>query len=152
MAGRNIPGVGIPGETADLVQVVYTGGQGKGAHYYKGLVTRHGYKVRYGAKIFVDPRDAAPTNSMFEYVKNPTQIPKQASKVVADRKPKEAVRKFPVIEGTELPDIVNINYNDVISILSDMQLSAEDIQKLHDIETQSRKRVRVLAWLKRRMK
>ena len=151
-ASRNIPGVGIPGETADLVQVVYTGGKGKGAHYYKGLVTRHGYKVKYGAKIFVDPRDAAPTNSMFERIVDPTQAPKQAKEVVAERDPKEAVRKFPIMEGTDLPDIMNISYNDVISILNDMQLSDEDIQKLHNIESQGRSRKRVMAWLQRRMK
>ena len=148
--------MGIPGEIDGLVKVRYVGGEGKGSHYYRGVVTGHAYKVNYGAEIFVDPQDAAPYNSMFEILGRPA-APKQAAEIVPEkvspdaRKPKEAVRKFPVMEGTNLPDIMTINYNDVISILNDMELSPEQLQKLYDIEDQGRGRKRVLGWLKRRM-
>jgi hypothetical protein len=154
-AGRNIPGMGIPGELDDLIKVRYVGGEGKGAHYYRGLVTGHAYKVNYGAEIFVDPRDEAPFNSMFEAmaVPKPTVAKAAVAKAVpVDRDPTEAVQKFPITEETkEYPDLTTIPYNDAIAALNDMELTTHDARALHAIEVAGRNRVRVLAYLKRRM-
>lgn len=43
--------------TGDSVSARYVGGHGKGAHIYRGIVTRYPYRVIEGATIRADPRD-----------------------------------------------------------------------------------------------
>jgi len=40
-----------------LVLVQYVGGQGRGKHYYEGLVSKVAYRVSWGVYLYADPRD-----------------------------------------------------------------------------------------------
>jgi hypothetical protein len=47
----------LPGEIEGRVLALYIGGQGRGKHYYRGIVSSFPYKVVYGDYVYADPRD-----------------------------------------------------------------------------------------------
>ena len=150
MFTQNVPA--IPGEKEGMVLVTYTGGKGKGKHYYRGPVTKFAYKVKHGQTLNVDPLDVIAI-AMFETVAKPKtekvlEVPKKIvrtpRRIEIDRTPEE-------VAPINVPDISSMNYQDVLTWLDDIKPDPESAAYILDIEKKWRNRVRVKAFLERRL-
>jgi hypothetical protein len=54
----------LPGEVDGRVLSQYTGGQGRGKHYYRGISTGFPYKVQYHDYVYADPSDVKTEGDM----------------------------------------------------------------------------------------
>ena len=159
----------LPGTQEGRVLVQYVGGKGGGKHYYRGLVTKFPYNVKYGQYYYVDPADAKEeydkiNHSLFVIIPQEQEQPKPEKKEVVkveeskaeelERKPRKSPEKAPIMykpeeESEELPDIANLRWRQEIR---HMEFSPEQAKQLHSIESKGKKRVKVLAHLKKYMK
>lgn len=156
----------VPLEFEGKVLATYVGGKGKGAHYYKGLVSREVRRVKFGDTVYVDPRDARDAEDVAStklYVRMkldpaiaqakkvaPAQAEK-ASPAVVKRAPRahEDVAKTPVTEPkvVEVPDI----YNMTLKEIGAMDIDAATATELLAAEKNGRNRTKVIAILQGKM-
>lgn len=159
----------LPGMSGDRVLALYTGGKGRGKHYYRGPGTKFNYKVLYGEHYYVDPSDAKDegvhVNSLFvranRDVPSPSEVrvipPVEEVKPPVKLEPRKAPVKTPVTtqdpprffnkEAEEaLPDIVNLKWAKEIR---HMEFTPDQAKKLIPIEEKGLGRVKVLAHLKK---
>lgn len=161
----SVQNVNLPLEFEGRILSQYIGGNGKGRHYYRGIVSRFPYKVMYGDILYADPRDVKDRNNeqnnslLVKVVRSatppapaPAPAPKPVEKkpevveevvsMVPDRTPvKMEVVKTPVVE--ELPDISKIPAKKV----TEMEIDPEVAKKLLKMEKSGLNRVKVVQHL-----
>lgn len=99
VAGANTPVDvnSLPGEIDGRILSEYTGGQGRGKHYYRGVNTNFAYKVQYKDLVYADPADVKdPANTSYN--------DRSLLVKVIQRKIIPTPTPFPVV--TTQPDIV----------------------------------------------
>ena len=162
------PPVDLPSEFNGKVLARYIGGQGKGTHYYEGVVTKDFQKVEFGDLVYVDPRDTRSeeemaSQSMYVRVNQPTPpaipapapvptVPSastlpSASTVTSTTVPtakRLPTKKTEARPEEDIPDISNMPYNDIIAL----DLTPDIAKRLLDIEQNNLERRKVLKYLK----
>lgn len=164
----------VPGSVEGLVLVKYTGGKGKGKHYYRGQGTNFAYKVLHNQYINVDPADA--NSSLFERVvrEQPKPLkakPKPVTPKPITKKEEPKVERKPVVaeelmreayeadfgggdeseEWIDMSEVLDQNYRKVIATLEELSPSQEEAEEILDAEKQGRNRKKVVEWLERRL-
>lgn len=153
--------VDLPSEFQGRVLARYVGGQGKGSHYYEGIVSKDFQKVKYGDLVYVDPRDTRlpeemASQSMYvRVVQAAPPTPQPPPPVVPAPKATQAptvpeVKRLPVKKTevakkeADLPDISNMPYTEIIAL----DLTKDIATRLLKVEEDNLGRRKVVNYLK----
>jgi hypothetical protein len=150
----------LPLQFEGKVLARYVGGKGKGKHYYQGIVSKMYYRsVQYGDLVYADSRDVSKLNdagtSKFVPIERsvaqkpnivaqkpiPAAVPAPASVVIIEdtpRVPKVDIEKEPVVDGDDVEDEVDVNFEDISKMslkdIKTLEISCEDAKELIVIE------------------
>lgn len=131
----------------------YIGGKGRGKHWYRGISTGTGYRVKYGLYLYVDKTDVKDPgdttgHSSFVRVVRPAPKVEQAPIAVVEppkmptpvRTAVKPVAKTPVWQA---PDIAKMKMVDIMNL----ELTPAQAAVLLEQEETGRTRAKVIAWL-----
>lgn len=140
----------------ELVLAQYTGGKGRGKHYYQGIQTRQMYRVEYGDYLYAhsaDTRGKDQTSHPSYLVRynepeapKPTPTPTPDPAIVMDDVSKEkysiaGIKRTPVVD--DIPDITRMSAKEVVMT----DFTPEMAKRLLEIEKSNLNRAKVVAHL-----
>lgn len=124
----------------------YIGGKGRGKHWYRGLGTNNGYRVTFGAYVYVDKTDVkeagATGNSFFIRVARTSAKAAPVAPAVT-REAVITVDRTPVEDAAQDIDISKLGINK----LKALELTAKQAEELLIVEQNGRNRSNVVEWL-----